>query len=224
MATIPDTSRKPLFIVALLLIAVTVLAELGSGLVKSFADVKIGLGITYSPLLDGLLLFTVLLVGLSLLLPERFTGKIQRAVKLIVSLLLAILSFVLTLAAIAALIEMITLLVAVPFGTIVYLILFGSFDRQGAAVALGLIMNLKLVFVACLVLAQQRFLQNKGLVLFILTSLLATLIIGYLHGLVPLFLVSITDGIAAIVVGILALLWAIWFALRSLPAIIKAVS
>jgi len=60
--------------------------------------------------------------------------------------------------------------------------------------------------------------------LFILTSLLATLIIGYLHGLVPLFLVSITDAIAAIVVAILALLWAIWFALRSLPAIIKAVS
>ena len=61
----PDTLRKPLFIVALLLIAITVLAELGSGLVKSFANVKIGLGITYSPLLGGLLLFTVLLMGRS---------------------------------------------------------------------------------------------------------------------------------------------------------------
>jgi hypothetical protein len=220
----PDTLRKPLFIVALFLIAVTVLAELGSGLVKSLANVKIGLGITYSPLLDGLLLFTVLLMGMSLLIPERFTGKIQGVITLVVSLLLAILSFTLILAAIATLIEMVTLLVAVPFGTIAYLILFGSFDRQGAAVALGLIMTLKLVFAACLVLAQQRFLENKGLVLFILTSLLATLIIGFLHGLVPLFLVSITDAIAAIVVGILALLWAIWFLLRSLPAIIKAVA
>jgi len=90
----PDTLRKPLFIVALLLIAITVLAELGSGLVKSFANVKIGLGITYSPLLGGLLLFTVLLMGRSLLLPERFTGKIQGVVTLVVSLLLAILSFV----------------------------------------------------------------------------------------------------------------------------------
>jgi hypothetical protein len=145
-------------------------------------------------------------------------------VTLIVSLLLAILSFILILAAVATLIEMVTLLVAVPFGTIAYLIIFGSFDRQGAAVALGLIMTLKLVFSGCLVLAQQRFLENKGLVLFILTSLLATLIIGFLYGLVPLFLVSITDAIAAIVVGILALLWAIWFLLRSLPAIIKAIA
>ena len=57
----------------------------------------------------------------------------------------------------------------------------------------------------------------------ILTSLLATLIIGFLHGLVPAFLVSITDAIAAIVVGILALVWAIWFLLRSIPAVAKAV-
>src|SRR6516162_4370835 len=101
-----DTLRKPLFIAALVLIAITVLAELGSGLVRSLAQVKIGLGIAYSPLLDGLLLFTVLLMGLSLLIPERFTGKIQGVITLVVSVLLAILSFTFILAAIATLIEM----------------------------------------------------------------------------------------------------------------------
>ena len=110
-----------------------------------------------------------------------------------------------------------------PFGTIAYLIIFGNFDRSGAAIALSLIMTLKLFFAGCLVLAHQRFLQNRGLVVLILTSLLATLIIGFLHGLVPAFLVSITDAIAAIVVGILALVWAIWFLLRSIPAVAKAV-
>jgi hypothetical protein len=159
-----------------------------------------------------------------LLLPERFTGRIQGVVTLIVSVVLAVLSFILILAAVAALVEMVTLLVAVPFGTIAYMILFGAFDRSGAAVALGLIMTLKLVFAGCLILAQQRFLENKGLVLLILTSLLATLVISFLHGLVPAFLVSITDAIAAIVVGILAFLWAVWFLLRSIPAVVKAIA
>lgn len=118
---------------------------------------------------------------------------------------------------------MVALLLAVPFGTIAYLAMFGSFDRSGATVALSLIMTLKLFFAGCLVLAHQRFLENKGLVLLILTSLLATLVIGFLQGLVPGILVSITDAIAAIVVGILALLWAIWFLLRSIPSIVKAV-
>jgi len=219
-----DTLRKPLFLAALILMTVTILVELGSGLVRNLANAKIGLGIPYSPLLDALLLFVVLLMGIGLLLPERLTGRIQGVVTLIVSVVLAVLSFILILAAVAALIEMVTLLVAVPFGTIVYLILFASFNRAGAAVALGLIMTLKIAFAACLVLAHQRFLQNKGLVLLILTSLVATIVIGYLQGLVPAFLVSITDAIAAIVVGILALLWAIWFALRSIPAVVSAVA
>jgi hypothetical protein len=218
-----DTLRRPLFIVALILIIVTVLVEIGSGLVKSLGNARIGLGIPYSPLLDGLLLFAVLLMAIGLLLPERVTGRIQGIITLVVSLVLGVLSFILILAALAALIEMLTLLVAVPFGTIAYLIAFGSFDRSGAAIALSLIMTLKLCFAGCLVLAHQRFLENKGLVALILTSLAATLIIGFLHGMVPAFLVSITDAIAAIVVGALALVWAIWFFLRSIPAVAKAV-
>ena len=219
-----DTLRKPLFIVAMVLIGVTVLVELGSGLVKSLANAKIGLGIPYSPLLDGLLLFTVLLMGLGLLLPERVTGRIQGVTTLIVSLLVAILSFVLILAAVAALVLMVTLLLAIPFGTLAYLVIYGSFNRSGAAVALGLIMTLKLFFAGFLVLAHQRFLQNKGLVLLILTSLVATLVISFLQGLVPGFLVSITDAIAAIVVGVLALLWAIFLFVGSIPSIVKAVA
>jgi len=219
-----DTLRKPLFIVALALLAVMFLVEMGSTLVKSLANAKIGLGIPYSPLLDGLLFFTVLLIAVGLLLPERLTGRIQGVATLVVSLFVAILSVVLVLAAVAALIEMLTLLVAVPFGTIVYLILFGTFNRSGAAIALSLIMTLKLAFAVLLVLAHQRFLENKGLVLLILTSLAATLAISFLQGLVPGFLVSVTDAIAAILVGILALVWAVWFLLGSLPAIVKAVA
>ena len=218
-----DTLRKPLFLTAVVLAAAVVLLESGSAVVQSLARAKIGLGIPYSPLLDGLLLFTIVLMALGFLLPERLTGRIQGVATLIVSILIGALSFVLILAAIAALIEMVTLLTVVPFGTIVYLILYGTFDRSGAAVALSFIMTLKLFFAGCLILAHQRFLENKGLVLLILTSLLATTIIGFLQGMVPGVLVSVADAAAAIVVSALALLWAVWFFLRSIPAVVKAV-
>jgi len=71
------------------------------------------------------------------------------------------------------------------------------------------------------VFSHKRFLENKGLVLIILTSLLATVIISFLHGLVPSFLVSITDNIAAIITAILAAIWALFYLIGSIPAIIK---
>jgi hypothetical protein len=80
------------------------------------------------------------------------------------------------------------------FSTIVYLIIFGFFDRTGANVTLSLLMMLKLAFAACLILAHQRFIQNKGLEMIILTSLAANIIVSFLYGLVPAPLVSITDA------------------------------
>ena len=198
--------------------------EIGSGLVESRGNTKIGLGISYSLLLDGLLWLAVLLTELGLLVPERLTGRTQGILMPVVSALLATLSLSLILAAVAGLTEMVTLLITVPFGTIAYLIAFGSFDRSAAAIALSLIMTLKLVLAGCLVLTDERFLENKKLIALMLTSIVATLIVIFLHGIVPAFLASITDAIAAIVVGILALAWAIWFFLRSIPAVVKVVA
>ena len=124
----------------------------------------------------------------------------------------------------ALLILMIALFTAFPFGTIVYLIIFGFFDRTGANVTLSLLMMLKLGFAACLILAHQRFIQNKGLVLIVLTSLAANIIISFSHAIVPVPLVSITDGIAAIVVFVLVVLWAAFFLVGSIVAVTKAVA
>jgi hypothetical protein len=141
-----------------------------------------------------------------------------------VSLLVLLTAIGLIFAAIALLFLMIGMLLAPIFGTIAYFILFGPFDRAGASATLSLTMLLKIGFAICLVLAQQRFLQNTGLVLLIATSLLASVIVSFLQGLVPGFLVSITDDIAAIVVAILAVIWAIIFLIGAIPAIIKAIS
>jgi hypothetical protein len=226
-----DKLRKPFFFIAVALMAIVVLMEVGSMAVLENVNEKAasldaprpGYGIPYMALLDGLILYTVSLMGLSLLVPERIQGRLQGIATLILSLLLLLGCIVLIVFAFVFLMLMVTLFLSPPFGTIAYLAIFGDFDRQGASITLALIMTLKLVTAGCLVLAHQRFLQNKGLVLIILTSLLGTFIVGLLHGLVPGILVSITDAIAGIIAGILAAIWAIVFLIGSIISIVKAI-
>lgn len=224
-----ESLRKPPFFVALIALVLVVLVELASvGFLGTVANEAYGglenpgYGIRYLALLDGLLLYTVALMAMSLLVPERVHGRVQGIVTLIFSLLLLLGAIALIFIAITLLVTMVSLLLAVPFGTIAYMAVFSDFSVGAARATLGALMTLKLVFAVALVLAQQRFLENKGLVLLILTSLLANVIISILHGFVPGFLVSITDDIGAIVVGILAVIWALVFLIGSIPAVIKA--
>lgn len=245
-----DQLRTPFFLLALVLILLVVLAELGlplmlggglpnsaiefSGLSQPAgqgqppysgaqfrAPTPPGIAIFYMGALDGLLLYIVVLIGAPLVVPERFHGRVQGLVTLIFSLLVLLAEIALILAAIVFLLVMVTLLLSPIFGTIAYLAMFGGFDRSGARAILSLLMALKLGFAVCMVLAHQRFLQNKGLVLIVITSLVANVVIAFLHGFVPAFLASITDAVAAIVIGILAAIWALVFLIGSVPSIFK---
>jgi hypothetical protein len=224
-----DNLRTPFFVAALLLIVAVFLVEIGATAFLGAESLpeydklpKPGLAIPYLALIDGLIVFTVGLMGMPLLLPERVHGRIQGVITFIVAILVLFASIVLIFTAIGLLMLMVSLFMAVPFGTLVYMGVYGEFDLAGSRATLGTLMTFKLAFAACLLLAHQRFLENKGLVLIILTSLLANIVTAFLHGLVPRFLVSITDDIAAIVVAILAALWALSFLIGSIPAIVKA--
>lgn len=226
-----DELRRPFLIVALVLILLVVLIEAGSGLLLDLGtpgaaslDAKApGYGISYLAFLDGFVFYVTLLISLAMVIPERIQGKVQGCATAIVSFLGCLGAIFAIIMCLIMLIVMVTLLLAPIFGTIAYLAIYGHFDRSGAAVTLSLIMTLKLAFCVFLVLAHQRFLQNKGLVLIVLTSLLANLILGFLHNFVPLPLVSITDAIGAIVVGILAVIWAIILFIFAIIGIVKAV-
>lgn len=182
-----------------------------------------GVGVPSLGLLDGLLLYTLVLMGLGLIVPERVHGRVQGIASLIVSILLLIAAIVLIIATFIKTLIMIALFLAAPFGTLAYLAMYGSFNRGGAAAILGMSMFLKLAAAVLLILAHQRFLQNKGLVLLIVTSLVGNIIVSFLHGFVPIILVSITDAIAAIIIGILAVIWGIVLLVGSVIAIVKAV-
>jgi hypothetical protein len=218
-----DTLRRPFFIAALVLLILTVLIELGSAGLKQFNLPTPGLGVNYLALLDGLLLFSIALMSMSLLLPERVHGRVQGIVTFVFSLLMLLGAITLIFIAVQLLTLMVALFMAFPFGTAIYGAVYPpKFSLGEARAVLGTLMSLKLAFVVLLLLAHQRFIQNKGLVMIILTSLLANVILSFLHGIVPFFLVSITDAIGAIVVGILAAIWALVFLIGSIPAIIKA--
>lgn len=184
-----------------------------------------GLGIRYLALVDGVLLFTVGLMALSLRVPAKVHALYQGAATAIFAVILLVLSIGLIVLAIAKLTLMIALLLAIPFGTIIYLVVYGFFNVGGAALVLGLLMTLKIASGACLLIAHalQKSVPKTGLVLLVLTSLVAGVIVTFLHSLVPGILASITDAIAAIVVGVIAVVWLIALLISSIPAIIAAV-
>jgi hypothetical protein len=246
-----ESMRKPLFLIALALLVAVVLVEVGQAWVLaalpapsrtetldqlppelrgdagSVGDLPAGSppgwAIRALALLDGILLFTVGLIAVGLAVTPAVLGRIQGVGTLVFSIVVVLAAIASFLALLALVILMVSLLLSVPFGTIVYLAVFGHFNRGAASVVLGVLMLLKLGFAGCLVVAYPRFLQNKGLVLLLICSLVANVIISFLHGIVPGFLVSITDGIAAIIVVVLALLWAIVLLIGSIPAIIMAI-
>lgn len=218
--------RKPFFWVAFVLMVLAFLTDLGSALfVKgSNANSEVpGYGIPYMALVDGLLMYVILLSGLSLILPKGFQGRVQGCLTLVISVLTIIGGIVMIIAALMLLVLMVTLVLAVPFGTIAYLAAFADFPRGTAAGILSANLMLKVLFSIFLVLAQQRFLQNKSLVFLILTAVLCNVIVSFLHGFVPGPFVSITDCLAGLIVAILGVIWALLFAIFSIPSIVKAV-
>lgn len=238
--------RAPFFIIALAAAGLVVLLEFGSTWLvggalstadsaTAFAGLGVdvpdgtavqeptGLALRYLALVDVVPLLTVALMGAGLLLPDRVSGRTQSIVTLVASIALIIMAIVLLIAAIVLLILMVSLLLAVPFGTIAYLIMYGDFPRGQAAAVLSVLMFLKLVFAGSLVAAQPRFLQNKGLVALVLTSLVANLVVAFLHGLLPIVFVSILDAIAAIVLAVVAIIWGIVLLVGAIVGIVTAV-
>jgi hypothetical protein len=222
-----DRLRLPFFLVAVALLVICVLVELGAPQLMTETPggegrMGPGLGIPYLAIVDGLLLFTIGLIVAPMLISHRVHGRVQGIATLLFSLLLLLGAIALVFVAIGLLMLMLSLLMAVPFGTAVYLAGFADFPYGQAATVLSLVMALKLGFAVCLVLAHQRFLENRGLVLLILTSIGLTLLLGFLLNFPPGFLRSITDSISAIVTGIVGAVWALVYLVGAIPAIVKA--
>jgi hypothetical protein len=217
-----DIRRIPLIVTAVLFI-VCVLIELSSAAFLQTGDAP-GLGIPYLALIDGLLAYTFVLMVLTFVLNANVQAKLQAILTLIVSFFLVLGSIVLIFVALGKLLLMVALFFAAPFGTIAYGVIWGHFPKGAAAAILSLLMILKIVAAICLPIAHQRFLVAKGLILMVLTSFVAMIIVSFLHGIVPGLLVSITDALAGIIVGIIALIWGIVVLVGSIIATVQALT
>lgn len=168
-----------------------------------------GLAIPDLGLINGILLLVLILTALPMLVGDRATGTVQGIISIIGGLIGLISGIVMAIIAFTGLILMVSLFMAVPFGTLAYLAIFGSFNTGASAAITGTVMVLQIVGAILLILAQERFLKSKGLVLLLATTILLTFVVTLLHSLVPGILVSITDAIAALVVAIVGAIWSL---------------
>jgi hypothetical protein len=222
-----DSLRMPFFIVSIVLMVVILLVEVGSRAWIGSTDglETPGLAIAYLALVDGILLYRVGFWGLAAgkIIPPATFGRLGGIVSFIVMLLLFLACIVCIVLAIVLLTMMVAMFLSAPFGTIAYLAIFGDFAVAEARVTLAFLMTLKIALAICLFLAQQTFLANKTFLVLLATSLLANVIVSFLHEFMPRFLASILDALAAIVVGVLALIWALIQCIGSVSPMWQAV-
>src|SRR5690349_6845850 len=110
----PDELRRVPLIVALVLMCVAVLVELGSAaFLRGGGDTSPpGYGIPYLALVDGIVAYSLGLMVLALVLNPNLQAKLQGIVTLILSFLLALGSLVLILVAFVKLMIMVALFFA----------------------------------------------------------------------------------------------------------------
>lgn len=223
--------RKPLVIAMLVLMVTSLCLELGSqwwvstavqGAVAPDAGARPGLGITSLVFVDILLMASLTVVSLvSLGVTAEIVGRIQGLGLLITSVVVIFIVLPLIFAAIALLTLMVGLLLSVPFGTAVYLAVYGHFARGPAAATLAGLLLIKIVAAVCYLLSFAEALKATMLVAVFGCSIGLTFLLTFLHGFVPRPLVSITDDIGAIVALIVALVWAIIYLVSALISIVK---
>lgn len=219
--------RLPFFIAAFICLLLALLVELAAA--QAFTGIFFGeketpgYAINALALIDGIILYNLIWMLLSVVVPRAITGRAQGCITLVLSFFGCLGTIALIIAAFTLLMLMLALLVAVPFGTIAYLAAWGHFARGAAAATLALVMLLKIAFLILAVLAHQRFLQNKGLMLLVILSMALTWVIGFVHALLPLFLVSIGDQLLALVICVIAAIWLLMLLVASIIATIKAI-
>ena len=222
-----DRLRIPFFAVAIFFFLLAILTEVAADdwltRLGSSGKETPGIAITYLGLIDGLIAWSLLWMVLGLVIPRSMTGRAQGIVSLVVSFFALIGTIALIMLTFALLMLMIALLLAIPFGTIAYLIKWGHFAVSAAAATLALVFLFKILFCVFLVAAQQRFLENKGLVILVCLSLGLGWVTAFVHALLPGVLVSIGDAAVALIIAIIAAIWLLIMVIGSIVATVKAV-
>lgn len=178
---------------------------------KKFADDydTPGLGLPADGIMSLWLFISVALMAAASLPRKKLVPYVSGIVNIVGGLLLLLASLAAIFVAIAKLLIMVGLLVAFPFGPLIYLAIFGWFAKGAAAATLTIALILKIVVGVLLFLGDRSILKSPAVVILFLLSIVSGILVMLLHAIVPMMLVSITDAVAAIIVGIIAAIWSI---------------
>ncbi|HEX6994661.1 MAG TPA: hypothetical protein VF339_11010 [Gammaproteobacteria bacterium] len=218
-------ARTLFFVLAALTIVLVVGVELATlTFVRNVAGGESvpGLGGPYLALLDGILLYLVVLMSIQHLPFKALTARVSSVVTLVLSFVGLFVTIGLIVFAFSLILLMLGLLMAAPFGTLAYLAVYADFPRSEAIAALTLVMLLKLFFLVMLALTDLGYLKNKGLMFLVGLSLLATWITSLLIAWPPPFLSSITDAVGALITAILALVMLVLIFVMSIVGVVRA--
>lgn len=145
-------------------------------------------------MIDGVLLVTLALPARSLALAGRLAVLLGATA--------------VTVAAIARLRYLVALYLSPPFGTLTYLLRFGSFRRSEALVVVTVLVVVKASVCAALIRGAPGSRAAKTLFGLALTSLAASVVTALCYSWAPVTLGNITDALAAAAVALTAVLWA----------------
>jgi hypothetical protein len=193
------------------------LVVFGFALLLEFAAACKSMGATGLAFFDLLVLMTIFLIAAPLVFTNAVVGRTQGLVTFICAIFILILALIGVLASIALLYTMMSAMSFPPS----YLAVFARFPVSDVAPFLAFAMLLKFAFCGLMLLAQQKFIENRGLVIIVAMSLGGSALLGFLHAM-PRIIVYVTDDIGAIILFIVVLIRAIGFIRGSLPAMKKA--
>ena len=193
-----------------------------SDLKGSVGDIE-GYGVPYLWLIDLQLLLAIVIIASGYILPEGIVSKGQGVVNIMVAFWLVFEAIPMIFKALAKMVLMVVLLLAIPFGTIAYFVKYADFNRGAAAAVLAILMMLKIFLCIALVLNNEKHILNIGLLLTIVVSFVGNIVVSLLHGIVPKFLVSITDALAGIVVAIIGAIWGVVVCLIGIISVVMAI-
>jgi hypothetical protein len=135
---------------------------------------------------------------------------------LINSVIVILMSVFLIVKAILKLIIMIGLLLALPFGPLIYLAVYGTFPKGLVLTMGGLGLLCKIVAAVLLWIGANQVIRVKSAALLLLTGFVTFFIIEFVLGFVPSPFASIADAIIGIIIAIIVILWSIFILIGSI--------
>lgn len=223
-----DATKIGIFCLGLFAFAMAVLGELSLGFaLGSMAAVEAqstpGWGIRMLGLIDLALAWTLALMAVEIIRPVGQLANLQGFVTLVLSIFGILAGLLLIFTTLSLLILMVSLLLAFPFGTAVYMAAWAAFPADAAQATLALLMTFKLIGISLFMVATPGLLKNKGLILLLGLSVGLTFLTGLLIGFVPGVVAAIADVLGALVSAVAGTIWMVVLLVGAIGSVLRAI-